>query len=63
VCGKRWKAFLPILLPALERNGHLKLDEQNAQRAVLSQRQGPAPRSGKLKKVEEELQPGDRGVE
>jgi len=25
VCGKRLKALLPILLPALERNGHLKL--------------------------------------
>jgi len=23
VCGKRLKALLPILLPALERNGHL----------------------------------------
>ena len=28
MCGKRLKALLPILLPALERNGHLKLDEQ-----------------------------------
>src|SRR5688500_9443276 len=28
VCGKRLKALVPILLPALERNGHLKLDEQ-----------------------------------
>jgi hypothetical protein len=27
VSGKRLKALLPILLPALERNGHLKLDE------------------------------------
>ncbi len=27
VCGKRLKALLTILLPALERNGHLKLDE------------------------------------
>jgi len=26
VCGKRLRALLPILLPALERNGHLKLD-------------------------------------
>ena len=26
VCGKRLKALLPILLPALERNGHLKLE-------------------------------------
>src|SRR6201992_2211062 len=28
VCGKRLKALLPILLPALERNGHLKLNEE-----------------------------------
>lgn len=28
VCGKRLKALLPILLPALERNGHLNLDAQ-----------------------------------
>ena len=27
ICGKRLKALLPILLPALERNGHLKLDD------------------------------------
>src|SRR5437773_6482101 len=27
VCGKRLKALLPILLPALERHGHVKLDE------------------------------------
>jgi hypothetical protein len=27
VCGKRLRALLPILLPALERNGHLRLDE------------------------------------
>jgi hypothetical protein len=27
VCGKRLKALLPILLAALERNGHLRLDE------------------------------------
>jgi hypothetical protein len=26
VCGKRLRALLPILLPALERHGHLKLD-------------------------------------
>ena len=28
VCGKRLKALLPLLLPALERNGHLKLEEE-----------------------------------
>jgi hypothetical protein len=27
VCSKRLKALLPILIPALERNGHLALDE------------------------------------
>jgi hypothetical protein len=27
VCGKRLRALLPILLPALERHGHLRLDE------------------------------------
>jgi hypothetical protein len=27
VCGKRLKPLLKILLPALERHGHLKLDE------------------------------------
>jgi hypothetical protein len=28
VCGKRLKALLPILLPALERNGHLNLHQE-----------------------------------
>lgn len=27
VCGKRLKPLLPILIPALERHGHLRLDE------------------------------------
>src|SRR5579862_5210252 len=27
VCGKRLRALLPILLPALERHGHLRLEE------------------------------------
>jgi len=27
ICGKRLKALLPSLLPALERHGHLRLDE------------------------------------
>ena len=26
VCGERLKALLPILVPALERHGHLALD-------------------------------------
>ncbi|MGN8119739.1 transposase [Labrys sp. 22185] len=28
VCGKRLKALLPLLLPALERDGHLKLEAE-----------------------------------
>jgi hypothetical protein len=28
VCGKRLKALIPILLAAIERNGHLKLDSE-----------------------------------
>ena len=28
VCGKRLKALLPVLVPALERNGHLKGDAE-----------------------------------
>ncbi|TIT20154.1 MAG: hypothetical protein E5W70_22405 [Mesorhizobium sp.] len=35
VCGKCLKALLPILLPALERNGHLKLEEE-IRRKILS---------------------------
>lgn len=35
VCGKRLKALLPILLPALERNRHLKLEEE-IRRKILS---------------------------
>ena len=27
ICGKRLRPLIPILLPALERHGHLKLDE------------------------------------
>ena len=35
VCGKRLKALLPILLPALERNGHSKL-EMEIREKILS---------------------------
>jgi hypothetical protein len=35
VCGRRLKALLPILLPALERNGHLKLDEEIRSKILL----------------------------
>ena len=35
VCGKRLKALLPILLPALERNGHLNLQEEIRSKVLL----------------------------
>jgi hypothetical protein len=34
VCGKRLRALLPILLPALERNGHLHLGEPVSQKIL-----------------------------
>ena len=34
VCGKRLRALLPILLPALERNGHLHLDQPIRQKIL-----------------------------
>ncbi len=34
VCGKRLRALLPILLPALERNGHLHLLEEMRQKIL-----------------------------
>lgn len=34
VCGKRLRALLPILLPALERNGHLHLAESIRQKVL-----------------------------
>ena len=34
VCGKRLRALLPILLPALERNGHLHLAEPIRQKVL-----------------------------
>jgi hypothetical protein len=34
VCGKRLRALLPILLPALERNGHLHLHEPMRQKIL-----------------------------
>src|SRR5271156_679386 len=34
VCGKRLRALLPILLPALERNGHLHLREPLRQKIL-----------------------------
>jgi len=34
VCGKRLKVMIPILVPALERNGRLKLDELDRDRVL-----------------------------
>jgi hypothetical protein len=34
VCGKRLKALVPVLLPALERHGHLQLDVSVRQRVL-----------------------------
>ena len=34
VCGKRLKVMIPTLLPALERNGRLKLDERDRRRVL-----------------------------
>src|SRR3984957_8062820 len=34
VCGKRLRALLPILLPALERNGHLRLADPMRQKIL-----------------------------
>jgi hypothetical protein len=34
VCGKRLRALLPILLPALERNGHLHLHQEMRQKIL-----------------------------
>ena len=50
VCGKRFKALVPILLPALERNGHFKLREEIrvkvlSMSAVTIERLLPMPRS------------------
>ncbi len=34
ICGKRLKALVPVLLPALEKHGHLSLDENVRQRLL-----------------------------
>jgi hypothetical protein len=36
VCGKRLKPLLPILLPALERHGHMKLDDDVRSRVLAA---------------------------
>lgn len=34
ICGKRLKALVPVLLPALEKHGHVSLDENVRQRLL-----------------------------
>jgi hypothetical protein len=52
VCGKRLKALLPVLVPALERHGHLHLDELvrarvlTASAATIDRLIGPARQAG-----------------
>jgi hypothetical protein len=65
VCGKRLKALLPILLPALERNGHLKLDETIrakilAMSAATIDRLLRAPRSVTRSKRRRRIEPEPR---
>ena len=65
VCGKRLKALLPILLPALERNGHLKLDETIrakilAMSAATIDRLLRAPRSVTRSKKRRRIEPEPR---
>jgi hypothetical protein len=36
VCGKRLKPLLPVLLPALERHGHMKLDDDVRARVLTA---------------------------
>ena len=65
VCGKRLKALLPILLPALERNGHLKLDEQLRSKvlsmsAATVDRLLRAPREARRTKAPTRVEPEPR---
>src|SRR5277367_4716124 len=65
VCGKRLKALMPILLPALERNGHLKLDETIrvkilAMSAATIDRLLRAPRSVTRSKKRRRIEPEPR---
>lgn len=65
VCGKRLKALLPILLPALERNGHLKLDEQLRSKilsmsAATVDRLLRAPRQARRTKRPKRIEPEPR---
>jgi hypothetical protein len=65
VCGKRLKALLPILLPALERHGHLNLDatiraKVLAMSAATVDRLLRAPRSVTRTKKRRRIEPEPR---
>jgi hypothetical protein len=65
VCGKRLKALLPILLPALERHGHLNLDatiraKVLAMSAATVDRLLRAPRSVTRSKKRRRIEPEPR---
>ena len=68
VCGKRLRALLPILLPALERNGHLHLTEEMREKilamsASTIDRLLRVPRSAtRLKKVRRAMPAARRRV-
>jgi hypothetical protein len=68
VCGKRLRALLPILLPALERNGHLRVAETMRQKilamsASTIDRLLRAPRSAaRLKKARRAMPAAQRRV-
>jgi hypothetical protein len=66
VCDKRQMALLPILLPALERQGHLNLDatiraKVPAMRAATVDRLLRAPRSVTRSKKRRRIEPGGSG--
>ena len=46
MCGKRLKALLPILVPALKRHGHLSLDPGVRERLMAGERRDHRPTSG-----------------
>jgi hypothetical protein len=65
VCGKRLKALLPILLPAMERHGHLNLDatiraKVLAMSAATVDRLLRAPRSVTRSKKRRRIEPEPR---
>jgi len=67
VCGKRLKPLLRILLPALERHGHLKLDDAIrvkvlAMSAATIDRLLRAPRQANTQRSDDAWFPRSAGV-